>query len=191
MKLILAIPVIGLALSGAIRVNDLASNRTLSIPTTSSCATNPASATAAEPAAPAPDAPRMWISRARLFKGETLTLNFRTPNAPYLGVIDPEGKFFYLVYPADAAGGELHPLVDSDRFETMSTLRLETASLKADPYTYGITENQRVFTKSGQYRFILGEDLHSDDESEITVVTINYKHTPRPSVPSKNDFVAN
>lgn len=124
--------------------------------------------------------PKMWTSVTTLYKNESFTLRFTAPNAPYLGVVDPEGHFFYIIFPSEAAEGQLKPLVDSRSFIPMNTLTIHTGSLKADPYIYGVYENQRVFTQSGTYTFILGENLHVDDPAFVEKVTIKYVHKQRP-----------
>ena len=128
---------------------------------------------------PLQKSPQMWAKKADLYKGETLELQFAAPNAPFLGVIDPAGHFFYVVFPRDAAVGALKPLIDSERFAELTALKINTRTFKADPYTYGVYQNQRVFTQSGTYTFILGENLHIDDPEFVDKVTINYVHVAR------------
>lgn len=125
--------------------------------------------------------PKMWAKTATLYKGETLELQFTAPNAPYLGVIDPSGHFFYVVFPAESASGQLKPLVDSKHFASMPKLRINTGSFKADPYVYGVYQNERVFTKTGTYTFILGENLHIDDPDFIDKVSVYYSNKVRPA----------
>ncbi len=125
-------------------------------------------------------APKIWTDATVIYKGDSFSLHFRTPNAPYLGVVDPKGRFFYIVFPQESALGDLKPLVDSKHFAQMQTLKIGTA-LKADPYTYGVYENQPVFTCSGTYTFLLGENLHIDDPAFLSKVTIQYIHKPRPA----------
>ncbi len=125
---------------------------------------------------------KIWTDATTVYKGESFVLRFKTPNAPYLGVIDPKGHFFYLVFPKENAEGKLTPLVDSERFAQMSALNIHTGQLKADPYTYGVYENQPVFTCSGTYTFILGENLHVDDPTLTSSTRVRYLHKPRPAV---------
>ncbi len=127
----------------------------------------------------AEQAPKIWTDASIVYKGEAFALNFSTPNAPYLGVIDPNGRFFYVVFPKENAEGKLTPLVDSERFASMKMLKINTGQLKADPYTYGVYENQPVFTCSGTYTFILGENLHVDDPALLSKVQVQYVHRPR------------
>lgn len=121
---------------------------------------------------------KMWTNNTTLHFGETLSLHFSTPNASCLGVIDPKGHFFYLVYPGDGADIALKPLVDSETFATMQTLELNSATLLADPYTYGVYTNLPVFTVSGNYTFILGENLHIDEPGLLHPLVIHYVHQP-------------
>jgi len=126
-------------------------------------------------------APQMWATAtATLYKGETFHLHFSVPNDPFLGLIDPRGHFFYLVFPAETAVGALTPLVESKQFTVLQTLAINTGSLQADPYTYGVYENRPVFTVSGTYTFILGENLHVDDLGLLEKVAVRYIHTQRP-----------
>lgn len=163
MKLILLLPAAGLLFSGAMSLDKMSHNP-LVLP---------------EKTVETP-APKMWTKNAALYKGETLKLHFNTPHPQYLGVVDPDGRFFYVVFPKENGSGKLKPYVSSERFEKMKSLKINTSSFKADPYTHGILENKPVFTKSGTYRFILGENLHVDDASAVTVLKVKYTHSARP-----------
>jgi hypothetical protein len=166
MKIILAAPAVGLLLSGATR-----------LPINTSLYPEKAATVHAAPAA----APKMWTETGTLYKGESFDLSFETPHAPYLGVIDPSGKFFYVVFPASESIGKIKPLVDGEKFKLRKTLKIHTATLKADPYISGVLENKPVFTKSGVYRFVMGQNLHTDDPSSLQTVKVTYWHTARPA----------
>lgn len=163
MKLILVLPAAGLLLSGAMRL-DKTSPGLFPFPVK----------TAVE------SAPKMWTNSAVVYKGETLRLHFSTPHPRYLGVIDPDGHFYYVVFPEENSSGKLKPLMDSERFGKVKSLKINTSSFKADPYTFGVLENKKVFTKSGAYRFVLGDNLHVDDTDAVTVLKVRYKHSARP-----------
>ena len=180
MKLILAVPAVGLLFSGAIGMNQLSQNHSNTISTAS-----PETPTVVT------SAPKMWAQTAPIHKGEKFDLSFETPHAAYLGVIDPSGKFYYVIFPAADGQGSLKPLVDGMLFVNQQSITINTATLKADPYTYGVTENQPVFTKSGTYRFILGETLHTDDEATVSIVRVVYNDWKRPSAPSTSAIAAN
>ncbi len=132
--------------------------------------------------APVVQLPEMWANSDLVFQGETFALHFKAPNPWYLGVLDPKGHFFYVVFPASDSVEKLTPLVDSQVFVHLDSLLISTSQLKADPYIYEILENQFVFTQSGTYTFVLGENLHVDDPSSLFRVKINYRHTPRPTL---------
>ncbi|MEO6039725.1 MAG: hypothetical protein ABIQ93_15030 [Saprospiraceae bacterium] len=179
MKLILAVPAVGLLFSGAIGINRLS----LDHPTLPTPKKEVPTLTATTP--------KMWAQTAPIHKGERFDLSFETPHAEYLGVIDPSGKFFYVIFPAADGQGNLKPLVDGILFTSRQSITINTATLKADPYTYGVTENQPVFTKSGTYRFLLGQTLHTDDESSVSIVRVVYNDWKRPSAPTQPAIAAN
>ena len=163
MKLILALPAAGLLFSGAMSLDKM-SQSPLFLPEKTITETQP----------------KMWANSSDLYKNETLQLHFTLPHPLFLGVIDPDGHFYYVVFPAENSAGKLKPFVSSERFENLKTLKIATSTFKADPYIYGVLENQPVFTKSGTYRFLLGDNLHVDDENTVTVLKIKYTHAARP-----------
>ncbi len=170
----ITIPTIALFVAGAwtVQVNQQAA------PTAQTEGTPVTSVTSA----PAQKTYAMWATKTTLFKGETLTLQFAGSNPPFLGVVDPTGHFFYVVFPADAAVAQLKPLVDSERFASVHYLNIDTRTFKADPYQYGVYSNQRVFTQSGTYTFIMGDNLHIDDPDFVEKVEIQYTHESRPAI---------
>jgi hypothetical protein len=126
-----------------------------------------------------PHQPDMWASQQSLYRGDVLQLHFKAPNPRYLGVVDPDGHFFYVVFPQEATAGFLNPLVSSEHFVHLTALNISTSTFKADPYIYGVTENQPVFTKSGTYTFILGDNLHTHDPGTLKRITVTYQHRIR------------
>jgi hypothetical protein len=129
---------------------------------------------------PAPGNPgTMEVPTKILYHGDVLRLKFSTPHAGYLGIKDPGGHFFYLIFPASQAEGRLRPLMDSELFMKQAELALPTDRLTADPYRYGVYENQPVFTRSGTYTLIMGHNLAVDDPSELVVRQVEYRHEKR------------
>ena len=82
MKLILALPTFGLLCTGFLgftRMND--------------------SAAVSQPIGPEPALvesthPKMWAADKTIYKDETLVLHFSAPNPTFMGVVNPDGKFF-------------------------------------------------------------------------------------------------
>ncbi len=123
-----------------------------------------------------------WVDGSDFFyKNDLIELRFAPPNAPFLGVLDPSGHFFYLVYPAENASGGLRPMAESADFEGLSRLEIAPDSFRADSYQFEVSENQPVFTRSGKYTFILGQNLHVDDPAELDQLVIEYIHQNRPA----------
>ena len=123
----------------------------------------------------------MWTYSDTLYEGEVLDLHFNTPHAAYLGVVNPSGNFFYVIYPRETASGNLQPLMDGMAFTGCGRLRVNTQALKADPYVYGVYENKPVFTKSGRYRILMGDNLHIDDPALLHKIEVVYIHKPKPA----------
>lgn len=118
----------------------------------------------------------MWTEAHTVRRDETITLHFALPHPDYLGVIDPDGHFYYLVFPAALGAGNLKPLVSTEQFRQMASLSLSPARLTADPFTYGVLENRPVFTKKGRYTFIIGDNLHVHDPDGLTSVAIDWQN---------------
>jgi hypothetical protein len=125
--------------------------------------------------------PGMWSKQKTVYQGDYIELQFAPQHAGYLGVLAPDGRFFYLIYPLESSVGALTPIMDSRDFIQKTSLVLSTGTLRADPYTHGVLENQPVFTQSGTYRFILGENLHTDDETALDIVKVRYEHKASPN----------
>lgn len=170
MKTLLMLPLLGLVATGTWTLN-----KNNAAPKTA----DPAEPTAVQTSAATP---RMWTTDKELYRDETLDLHFAAPNPSFLGVINPDGKFFYVVFPEESAIGKLQPLVSSEAFVFLNTLSIPVNSFKADPYTSGIYENKPVFTKSGVYQFILGDNLHTDDPEMVFILKVKYRHAKRPLV---------
>lgn len=124
----------------------------------------------------------MWADRTNVFVQDTIWLRFRLPHPIFLGILNPEGRFFYIVFPTHEVTGQLTPLADSESFAGMTCLAIST-SLKADPYQYGISENKPVFTHFGTYTFIMGDNLHTCSPSENHQVKIRYQQKARLKTP--------
>ncbi len=170
MKLAFLLPVLGLIAAGAVHFNITGSNTESNLTPNNTPVTEPAEVVAAQ---------RIHTSTPTVYQGEMVRLELEAPNPAFLGVIDPDGKFFYVVYDEKEAPAGLQPFVNSDDFVYMRQMHINTGKFKADPYTYGVEENQPVFTKSGMYTFIMGDNLHVDDPGLVFKTTITYRHVPR------------
>lgn len=173
MKTLLLLPMLGIAIAGGFYHNGLTRPAPHSSVLLSTKSTSKPIAT---------HLPEIWSSVNQVYKGENLVLYFRTPNPPYLGVLTPSGRFFYVVFPNETAVGELRPFVESTKFRSTEQMSINLTTFKADPYTDGVYTNQPVFTKSGKYKFIMGDNLHTDDPNAVVSLEIDYHHQKRPPV---------
>ena len=85
--------------------------------------------------------------------GDTVTVRMKTPHAGYLGINDPDGIPFFVIYP----GGSLRKdsAMPSETFENVSTFRLP-ADIKARPWVANRDVPEPVFTRPGTYRLLVG-----------------------------------
>lgn len=171
MKTLLLLPMLGIAIAGSFYHHDLTQPAPHSVLLSTSAASKPTTT----------HLPQIWSSANQVYKGENLVLYFRTPNPPYLGVLTPNGRFFYVVFPNETAVGQLRPFVESTQFRSTEQMNINLTTFKADPYTDGVYTNQLVFTKSGKYKFIMGDNLHTDDPTAVVSLEIDYHHQKRPS----------
>jgi hypothetical protein len=128
-----------------------------------------------------PNTSKIWVENAIIRGNDTIKLHFSTPNAPFLGVIDPDGHFFYVVFPSENSLGALLPVVESRDFVNKKIMLIAPKTFKADPYRYGVYTNLPVFTKSGKYTFIMGENLHVDDPDLLDKVEMQYVMEAKPN----------
>jgi hypothetical protein len=119
-------------------------------------------------------APKIWVDNSTLHESETLNLHFSGSNPSFLGVINPDGHFFYIVFPSENSLGALRPVVESKDFVNLEIMRINPQTFKADPYRYGVYTNLPVFTKSGKYTFIMGDNLHVHDPKLLNKVEVRY-----------------
>jgi hypothetical protein len=108
-----------------------------------------------------------------LNKGDTLILSFPIPHGGDLGITDPSGTFYFLVY---AASDQQSPsLIDWNQFKQTKQLKIITDETKAKPWIDSIKTNQLIFTKSGVYEIQLSENLETDDGTAIEAKNVYYK----------------
>jgi hypothetical protein len=97
-----------------------------------------------------------------LHSGDTITLRMRTPHGGYLAVVQPDGTFYFIVYPQLGDPTRRFSKIPSDTFKKMPLLLLPS-DLRAAPRVYGRdTLLEPVFSKVGSYQIHLGENLESD-----------------------------
>lgn len=111
-----------------------------------------------------------------LFKGDTLSIKFKTPHFKDLAIITPEDKFFFVVY---ALHDPAQPsLVDWNTFAHLDHLEIITDKTKANPWDARIKKNQLIFTKTGRYEIRLSENLETDDGTPVELATVYYFDKP-------------
>lgn len=106
----------------------------------------------------------MECSPFELFSSGELTLSFPGKHGGELGVLTPSHSFLYLVYEQEE--GAPPPLLRPAEFMESRELRLPVADLRG----WGASSPNagspvRVFSEPGLYRFVVGENLETEDEA--------------------------
>jgi hypothetical protein len=92
---------------------------------------------------------------------DTIRLRMETPHGGYLGVVQPDGTIFFLIYPQLGDTTRKYSLVPSETFEGMSTFQFR-GDVKAQPRVYGRDTLEPVFRAPGKYVLQLGDNLEGD-----------------------------
>lgn len=127
-----------------------------------------------------PRTAKLKCSPAKLFKGDTVTLDMVTPHGGDLAVRAPDGTDFLVVFQPHNEGPDAQPLMEANEFMKLDQLKLVTNQTKARPWVYGRDKNELIFTRTGWYQFRLSENLLSDDGTPLYTCRVHYTNKPRP-----------
>ena len=90
-----------------------------------------------------------------------LKLTMRVPHGGYLGVREPSGDLFLVIYPLPEPGRP--SLMPSEEFRLRQTLELPVSTLHGARWVVGHDKLERVFAQRGRYTMLLSESLESED----------------------------
>lgn len=115
----------------------------------------------------------------KLGPGDTVTLRMSIPHGDYLRITTPRGNVHFVVYPQFGQPSRRFSLVPSDSFRNLATIRLP-ADLRAKGYaTSRDTILQTVFSKTGKYELLIGENLESDRSEDLRTCSVTFAQTPK------------
>ena len=148
--------------------------------------TRPETVATATPSAPLPvqvddsSAPRtLTCTPDKLGPGDTVTLTMSIPHGEYLRITTPTGNVHFVIYPQFGQQSRRFSLVPSDSFRNLATIRLP-ADLRAKGYaTSRDTVLQTVFSKTGKYELLIGENLESDRSEDLRTCAVTFAQTPK------------
>lgn len=105
--------------------------------------------------------------------GDTLVLSFTAPHPSELAIRAPGRTWYFLVYEPDSNSPEgFHPIVSKAEFKGLSELKLPVNTAKGSPWKMNRIQNERIFTRPGEYQVYLSEVLESEREAFTCTVRL-------------------
>jgi hypothetical protein len=101
---------------------------------------------------------------------DTLTLRIAVPHGDWLSVKRPDETIFYLVAPG-AGTAPNYSIVPSEAFRDMSMIRFQ-GGIISRPGSGGSGAMTPIFTQSGKYEFLVGNNLASASPHDVRECTI-------------------
>jgi hypothetical protein len=96
------------------------------------------------------------------------------PHGGEFGVWNPKGEFQFISFKKVSAN-EPAPPIEPDVFRTTTELKLATATAKGSPVRDGFEKPELIFTRPGTYRFIVAENLETDNPPGLLKCTVRYR----------------
>ncbi|RMG35454.1 MAG: hypothetical protein D6732_09285 [Methanobacteriota archaeon] len=121
----------------------------------------------------------MNCSPDTVYKGDTISIEMSIPHGGYLGIITPNGDFFFVCWSQRDKNSPLQPLIQSEEFVNVEKIELITDKTLATPWIYGAKSNELIFTNTGEYRILMGENLETDSDVAYQECKIFYFDKPR------------
>jgi len=131
--------------------------------------------------------------RTRLYRGDTLVVDFYSQHDDAdLAILNPDGRSILISF-ARQPEDKVDPVISHGEFARMKQVRLATVTARGsvmEPWVHGkdaavLKQPQLIFTKTGNYDVIVGQNLKSPN-SEIDVCDLYYYDYPKGRNPGKN-----
>jgi hypothetical protein len=131
----------------------------------------------------APAADDFGCTPAELHRGEKLTVRLPQQHGEDLAVVDPDGRLYYVAVYTGGAGKRpgLDPAIDPVAFRRMDQLETTSAEAEGAPQDgSGGNARKAVFTKSGPYQILLGDNLGTQYAIVQGQCEVRYTDTEKP-----------
>ncbi|MDX1618966.1 MAG: hypothetical protein R3224_09280 [Balneolaceae bacterium] len=109
-----------------------------------------------------------------LDESTVLRLTMPVPHGGDLGIIDPEGTY-YFAFRDGKAEPEMTPQPDFLYFEKQPVFEINPSAFRLLPYVYGAEDAVRVFREPGTYRIRLSQNLETDDGTKVHECRVLYR----------------
>ncbi len=108
---------------------------------------------------------------------DTIRLNLSTTHPDELGLVDPDGNFFYLVYgPQVETITNGKPIMTVAQFRPITFIEIVPSTFKANPHNVRYSGNIKPFTQSGEYTFMISQNLSTDAMGAAETLKFLYMH---------------
>jgi hypothetical protein len=121
--------------------------------------------------------PRMRCTPSIIEQGNTLTLQMPTSHGGELGVWTPKHRFLFIAYEFDAQANPIQPPIPSAEFLKVRSIALSPLSAKGVDLS-GRTPQEPLFTAAGMYRFIVSDNLETEDDTHENLIC-DVRYRPR------------
>ena len=111
-------------------------------------------------------APRFRCTPAVLGPGEMLNIQMPIPHGRELGVWTADDRFLFIAYDSDEPVNPVPAPVAAASFVSMTSLELPVSAATGVElsYSHGKAGPETIFTKFGTYRFIVSDNLETEDD---------------------------
>lgn len=117
-------------------------------------------------------APSLQCAPKVFSRRDTITMRMHVPHGEYLVVIQPNGTWFYLVYPKIGERPD-YSLLPSETFKGMPTIRFR-ADVRGKPLVYGRDTLEAVFHEPGKYVLESAANIEGERGSQIWKCTVQF-----------------
>jgi len=113
--------------------------------------------------------PRMHCTPSVIEERNTLTLQMPTSHGGELGVWTPRHRFLFIAYEFDSQANPIQPPIPSAEFLKVRSIALSPLSAKGVDLSER-TPQEPLFTASGTYRFIVSDNLETEDDAHQNLI---------------------
>lgn len=94
---------------------------------------------------------------------DKITIKLPTPHSGDFAVITPSGDYLFISFNQPDKASLIQPVIPAETFQRLPELVLDVATATGVPWIQDAPAIQPMFTKSGDYKFVLSKALETED----------------------------